>query len=76
MLSSLYQEEILTKSLGQCKEIEENNTMGRTRDLFKKIGAIKGTVHARMDTIKDRNSKDIAEAKEIKKKWQEYTEEL
>ena len=76
MLSSLYQEEILTKSLGQCKEIEENNTMGRTRDLFKKIGAIKGTFHARMDTIKDRNSKDIAEAKEIKKKWQEYTEEL
>ena len=76
MLSSLYQEEILTKSLGQCKEIEENNTMGRTRDLFKKIGAIKGTFHARMDTKKDRNSKDIAEAKDIKKKWQEYTEEL
>ena len=50
--------------------------MGRTRDLFKKIGAIKGTFHARMDTIKDRNSKDIAEAKEMKKKWQEYTEEL
>ena len=69
-------EEVLTKSLGQCKEIEENNTMGKTKDLFKKIGAIKGTFHARMDTVKDRNSKDIAEAKEIKKKWQEYTEEL
>ena len=76
MLSSLYQEEVLTKSLGQCKEIEENNTMGKTKDLFKKIGDIKGTFHARMDTVKDRNSKDIAEAKEIKKKWQEYTEEL
>jgi len=50
--------------------------MGKTKDLFKKIGAIKGTFHARMDTVKDRNSKDIAEAKEIKKKWQEYTEEL
>ena len=76
MLSSLYQEEVLTKSLGQCKEIEENNTMGKTKDLFKKIGDIKGTFHARMDTVKDRNNKDIAEAKEIKKKWQEYTEEL
>ena len=50
--------------------------MGKTKDLFKKIGDIKGTFHARMDTVKDRNSKDIAEAKEIKKKWQEYTEEL
>ena len=76
MLSFLCQEEVLTKSLGQCKEIEENNTMGKTRDLFKKIGDIKGTFPERMDTIKDRNSKDIAEAKEIKKKWQEYTEGL
>ena len=50
--------------------------MGKTKDLFKKIGDIKGTFHARMDTVKDRNNKDIAEAKEIKKKWQEYTEEL
>ena len=51
MLSSLYQEEVLTKSLGQCKEIEENNTMGKTKDLFKKIGDIKGTFHARLDTV-------------------------
>ena len=50
--------------------------MGKARELFKKIGDIKGTFHARMDTVKDRNNKDIAEAKEIKKKWQEYTEEL
>ena len=63
MLSSLYQEEVLTKSLGQCKEIEENNTMGKTKDLFKKIGDIKGTFHARMGTIKDRNSKDLTETK-------------
>ena len=50
--------------------------MGKTRDLFKKIGAIKGIFHARMGTIKDRNSKDLTEAAEIKKRWQEYTEEL
>jgi len=50
--------------------------MGKTRDLFKKIGDIKGTFHARMGPIKDRNSKDLTEAKEIKKRWQEYTEEL
>ena len=60
----------------QCKEIEENNRMGRTRDLFKKIRDIKGTFHAKMGTIKDRNSKDLTEAEEIKKTWQEYTEEL
>ena len=60
----------------QCKEIEENNIMGKTRDLFKKIGDTKGTFHARTDIIKDRNSKDLKEAEEIKKKWQEYTEEL
>ena len=60
----------------QCKEIEENNKMGKTRDLFKKTGDIKGTFHARMGTIKDRNSKDLTEAEEIKKRWQEYTEEL
>ena len=58
----------------QCKEIEENNRMGKTRDLFKKIRDIKGTFHAKMGTIKDRNSKDLTEAEEIKKKWQEYKE--
>ena len=57
----------------QCKEIEENNRMGRTRDLFKKIRDTKGTFHARMDTIKDRNGMDLTEAEEIKR-WQEYTE--
>ena len=59
----------------QCKEIEENNRKGKTRDLFKKIGAIKEAFHARMDTINDRNGKDLTEA-EDKKRWQEYTEEL
>ena len=57
----------------QCKEIEENSIMGNTRDLFKKIRDIKGTFHARMDTIKDRNGKDLTEAEEIKR-WQLYTE--
>ena len=60
----------------QCKEIEENNRMGKTRDLFKKTGDIKGTLHARKGTIKDRNGKDLTETVEIKKRWQEYTEEL
>ena len=60
----------------QCKEIEENNRMGMTRDLFKKIRDTKGTFHAKMGTIKDRNSKDLIEAEEIRKRWQEYTEEL
>ena len=60
----------------QCKETEENNRMGKIRDLFKKTGDIKGTFHARLDRIKDRNVKDLREAEEIKKKWQEYTEEL
>ena len=59
----------------QCKEIEENNRMGTTRDLFKKIRDTKGTFHAKMDTIKDRNGMDLTEADDIKK-WQEYTEEL
>ena len=59
----------------QCKEIEGNNRMGKTRDLFKKIRDIKGTFHPRMDTIKDRNGMDLTEAEEIKR-WQEYTEEL
>ena len=60
----------------QCKEIDENNRMGKTRDLFKKIRDTKGTLHAMIITIKDRNSMDLTEAKEIKKRWQEYTEEL
>ena len=60
----------------QCKEIEENNRMGKTRDLFKKIRDTKGTFHTRMDTIKDRNGMDLIEAEDIKKRWQEYTEEL
>ena len=60
----------------QCKEIEENNRMGKTRDLFKKIRDTKGTFHAKMGTIKDRNGMDLTEADDIKKRWQEYTEEL
>ena len=59
----------------QCKEIEENNRMGKTRDLFKKIRDIKGTFHAKMGLIKDRNGMDLTEAEDIKKRWQEYTEE-
>ena len=58
----------------QCKEIEENNIMGKTRDLFKKIRNTKGTIHAKMGTIKDRNGMDLTEAENIKKRWQEYTE--
>ena len=58
----------------QCKEIEENNRMGKTRDLFKKIRGIKGTFHAKMGSIKDRNGMDVTEAEDIKKRWQEYTE--
>ena len=60
----------------QCKEIEENNRMGKTRDLFKKIRDIKGTYHAKIGSIKDRNGMDLTEAEDIKKRWQEYTEEL
>ena len=60
----------------QCKEIEENNRMGKTRDLFKKIRNTKGTFHAEMGLIKDRNGLDLTEAEDIKKRWQEYTEEL
>ena len=60
----------------QCKEIEENNRMGKTRDLFKKIRDTKGTFHAKMGTIKDRNGMDLTEAEGIKNRWQEYTEEL
>ena len=60
----------------QCKEIEENNRMGKTRDFFKKIRDTKGIFHAKMSSMKDRNGMDLTEAEDIKKKWQEYTEEL
>ena len=60
----------------QYKEIEENNKMGKTKDLVKKIRDTKGLFHAKMDTIKDRNSMDLTEAENINKRWQEYTEEL
>ena len=60
----------------QCKNIEENNRMGKTRDLFKKIRDTKGIFHAKMGTIKDRNGMDLTEAKDIKKRWQENTEKL
>ena len=76
--STEYQGEIRKPSLlsAQCKEIEENNRMGKTRDLFKKIRDTKGTLNAKMGTIKDRNGKDLTEADVIKKRWQENTEEL
>ena len=61
---------------GQCKEIEENNRMGKTRDLFKKIRDTKGTFHTKRGSIKDRNGMYLTEAEDIKKRWQEYTEEL
>ena len=60
----------------QCKEIEENNRMGKTRDLLKKIRDTKATFRAKMGTIKDRNGMDLTEAEDIKKRWQEYTEEV
>ena len=60
----------------QCKEIEENYRMGKTRDLFKKIRDTKGTFHAKISSIKDRNGLDLTEAEDIKKRWQKYTEEL
>ena len=60
----------------QCKEIEENNRMGKTRDRVKKIRVTKGTFHAKMGSIKDRNGMDLTEVEDIKTKWQEYTEEL
>ena len=60
----------------QCKEIEENNRMGKTRDLFKKIRGTKGKFHEKMGTIKNRSCMDQTEAEDIKKRWQEYTEEL
>ena len=60
----------------QCKVVEENKRMGETRHLFKKIGDIEGTFHARIGTIKDKNGKELTEAEEINKRWQDYTEEL
>ena len=60
----------------QCKKIEENNRMGKTRDLFKKIRDTKGTFHTKIGSIKDRNGRDLTEAKDIKKSWQEYTEQV
>ena len=60
----------------QCKEIEGNNRMGKTKELFKKIRDTKGTFHAKMSSIKDRNGMDLTEAEDIKKRWHEYTEEL
>ena len=60
----------------QCKETEENDRMGKTRDLFKKLRDTKGIFHAKIGTIKDRNGMDLTEAEDIKKRWQEYTEEL
>ena len=64
------------KASDQCKEIEENNRMEKSRDLFKKIRDTKGTFHAKMGSMKDRNGMDLTEAEDIKKRWQEYTEEL
>ena len=61
---------------GQCKEIEENNRMGKPRGLFKKIRDTKGTFHAKMGSIKDRNAMDLTDAEDIKRRWEEYTEEL
>ena len=75
MQSSKEEQGEIRKSSGdQCKEIEENNRMGKTRDLFKKIRGIKGIFHAKMGSIKDRNGIDLREAEDIKKRWREYTE--
>ena len=62
--------------IDKCKDIEENNRMGKTRDLFKKIRDTKGTFHAKMGSIKDKNDRDLTEAEDTKKRWQEYTEQL
>ena len=73
-----YQGEIFKKAFlsNQCKEIEENNRRGKTRDLFKKIRDTKGTFHAKMGSVKDRNGIHLTEAEDINKKWQGYTKEL
>ena len=60
----------------QCREIKENSRMGKTRDIFKKLGDIKGTFHTRMGMVKERKGKDLTETEEMKKRWQEHTEEL
>ena len=67
---------IARREIFQCKEIEENNRLGKTRDVFKKIRDTKGTFHAKMGSIKDKSGMDLIEAENIKKRWQEYTEEL
>ena len=74
--SKEYEEEIRKPSSVFNAKIEENNRMGKTRDLFKKIRDTKGTFHAKMGSIKDRNGMDLTETEDIKKRWQEYTEEL
>ena len=76
MQSSKEQQGEIRKLSSVIKEIEENNRIGKTRDLFKKIRNTKGTFHAKMGSIKDRNGMDLTEAEDIKKRWQEYTEEL
>ena len=76
MQSSKEQQGEIRKPSSGIKEIEENNRVGKTRDLFKKISDMKGTFHAKISTIKNRNIMDLREADDIKKKWQEYTEEL
>ena len=79
LLVTLYLEQSSVFPAGypdQCKEIEENNRMRKTRDLFKKIRDTKGTFYTKMGSIKDRNGMDLTEAEDIKKRWQEYTEEL
>ena len=75
-MSKEQQGEIRKPSSDKCKEIEENNRMGKTRDLFKKFRDTEGTLHSKMGTIKDRNSMNVTEAADIKKRWQDYTEEL
>ena len=75
--SKIYQGEIKKAFLSDhCKEIQENNRMGKTRDLFKKMRDTKGTFHTKVGTIKDRNGMDLTEAEDTKTRWQEYTEEL
>ena len=74
--SKEYQGEIKALLSDKCKDVEENNTVAKTRDLFKKIRYTKGIFHAKMGTIKERNGMDLTEAEDIKKRWQEYTEEL
>ena len=76
MFKGMIKLSMLSEKSNQCKEIEKNNRMGKTRDLFKKIRDSKVIFHAKMGLINDRNGKDLTEAEDIKKRWQEYTEEL